>query len=232
MQVTIRFSACLVVALAAVAVAAAQRDACSVSVAPRLDGDHAVWEVSGTGFPAGHNVRITAVNQAAGQSLKLTTTATEAGFDGVMLGKNAAGDYVALAPGLWRVRAKSGGRAARTTFAVAPPSALPPGEWGGEHMGLVVSDSGAVADFDCAHGRIDEAIAPDAGGAFEARGVFVREHGGPIRQGEREDSHPAVYTGQVKGDKMTVTIVLVDTHETVGTFTLERGSSGRVVKCA
>jgi hypothetical protein len=95
-----------------------------------------------------------------------------------------------------------------------------------------VSDSGAAVDLDCAHGRIDEVIALDADGTFDVRGVYVREHGGPIRQGESEDSHPAGYTGQVKGGKMTVTIVLADTHETVGTFTLERGAAGHVVKCA
>ena len=232
MRRTIRFSVCLAVALAAATAVAAQRGACSVSVAPRVDGDHTVWEVSGTGFAPGHSVRITAVNQAAGQSVKLATTATATGFDGVFLGKSAEGAYVGLAPGTWKVRAKSGACVARTTFVVASATALPPGAWGGEHMSLVLSESGGVADFDCAHGRLDEPIATDADGAFDVSGVYVREHGGPIRQGEREDSHPAGYSGVVKGDTMTVTIVLVDTHEAIGTFTLKRGSTGLVVKCA
>jgi hypothetical protein len=232
MRLTSRFSVCLAVALAAVTAAAAQRGACSITVAPRVDGDHTVWEVSGTGFAPGHSVRVTAVNQAAGQSVKLVATTTASGFDGVFLGKSAEGGYVGLAPGTWKVRVRSGGCVARTTFVVPSPTALAPGEWGGEHMHLVASESGGVADFDCAHGRLDEPISTDADGAFDVSGVYVREHGGPIRQGEREDSHPAGYSGQVKGDTMTVTIVLVDTHETIGTFTLRRGSVGVVVKGA
>jgi hypothetical protein len=61
--------------------------------------------------------------------------------------------------------------------------------------------------------------------------VFVREHGGPIRLGEVPDSHPANYAGVVRGDAMTLTVRLTDSADAIGTFSLTRGSPGRVVKC-
>jgi len=34
--------------------------------------------------------------------------------------------------------------------------------------------------------------------------MYVREHGGPTRDGEPEDSHPAVYFGQLEGSRVTI----------------------------
>jgi hypothetical protein len=71
----------------------------------------------------------------------------------------------------------------------------------------------------------------DRQGQFEVAGTFVREHGGPIRQDEIPDSHPAIYSGLAASAKMALTIRLSDTNAAVGTFTLVSGSSGRVWKC-
>ena len=105
------------------------------------------------------------------------------------------------------------------------------GPWGGQHIALVVSESGAAIEYDCARGTIDTPLRAGAGGRFTATGTHVREHGGPVREGEAPDVHPADYVGLVRGDRMTLTVRETDTGTTIGTFTLSRGADARVVKC-
>ena len=112
----------------------------------------------------------------------------------------------------------------------AAPSDLT-GSWGGEHISLVVTDSGATAQFDCASGTIDAPLVPDDAGRFVAPGTFTPGRGGPILQGDTLPSHPARYTGQVKSNTMTLTIVETDSETNVGTFTLQRGASAHVFRC-
>jgi len=108
------------------------------------------------------------------------------------------------------------------------PSLMPTGLWGGDHIALTVDDRSAHVELDCAHGDIPTRL-PDA--PFTVAGTFVRERGGPIRVDEAADSHPAMYVASMTGSVMTLTIRLTDSSELVGTFTLTRGASGRVVKC-
>lgn len=105
------------------------------------------------------------------------------------------------------------------------------GTWGGEHVGLEVTDGGGRVEYDCAHGTIDQKIVTDARGGFELRGTHVRERGGPVRRGEPEDSHPAVYKGQVEGDTMSLSVTESDTGQAVGTFTLKLGRQPQIMKC-
>ena len=111
------------------------------------------------------------------------------------------------------------------------PSPLMAGMWGGDHVALVVGDTSAHAEFDCAHGDIPIAVLVNDRNEFDVSGTFVRERGGPIREGELPDSHPAAYVGSVAGTTMALTVRLTDTNEVIGTFTLTRGSPGLVVKC-
>ena len=111
------------------------------------------------------------------------------------------------------------------------PSLVAAGVWGGDHVAMTVTGTTTHLELDCAHGDIPGALEVDARGQFDVAGTFVREHGGPIRQGEVPDSHPATYSGSVASNTMVLTIRLSDSNETLGPFTLERHSSGRVVKC-
>lgn len=104
------------------------------------------------------------------------------------------------------------------------------GTWGGEHIAMEVTDAGATIEYDCANGRITGKIAPDADGEFEAKGIHKRERGGPMRQGE-DEGQPAVYRGSVKDETMTLTVEFVENNESVGTFTLTQGKTGRIRKC-
>ena len=105
------------------------------------------------------------------------------------------------------------------------------GKWGGEHIGMVVSDSSATLEYDCAHGTIDEPIIPDAEGKFEVSGVHVFEHGGPIRIDEIPDEHPALYKGHIAGKEMTLILVITDTDTVIDTFSLTRGIDPLIYKC-
>lgn len=105
------------------------------------------------------------------------------------------------------------------------------GEWGGEHVMLTVSLTEGVLEYDCAHGSIDGRINPDLDGNFELAGVHVLEHGGPVREGEPPDEHPARYTGWTNGTRMTLTVTLTDTGMEIGTFHLRLGEQPRLYKC-
>ncbi|MEP6819338.1 MAG: hypothetical protein ABJA18_07370 [bacterium] len=108
---------------------------------------------------------------------------------------------------------------------------LATGIWGGEHIALEVTDGGASIDYDCAHGSITERIVPDRDGKFVVNGFHVKEHPGPLRQDEDTTGQPATYTGVSAGANVTLTVRLTGTDETLGTYTLTRGKTGRVRKC-
>jgi hypothetical protein len=105
------------------------------------------------------------------------------------------------------------------------------GIWGGDHIRLEVLDSGASIEYDCAHGTISKPLRLDSNGHFQAVGSHVGEHGGPILDGESPVGRPVNYSGSISGETMTLTVTLTDSSERIGTFTLERGNEGQLVKC-
>ena len=108
---------------------------------------------------------------------------------------------------------------------------IQPGTWGGEHIGMIVTDSSTTLDYDCAHGTIDEPIKTDEDGIFEAAGVHVFEKGGPIRLGEIPDKHPALYSGSIKGKEMTLIVRLTDSDVVIDTFSLGLELEPIIYKC-
>ena len=77
-----------------------------------------------------------------------------------------------------------------------------------------------------------QAPIPVAGdGTFNVTGIFVREHGGPIRDGEPGDNHPVVCSGTTDGKRMTLTDALSDESQEIGTLELALGGRPGVVKC-
>jgi hypothetical protein len=105
------------------------------------------------------------------------------------------------------------------------------GPWGGPHIRIDVGARSATIDYDCANGTIDGPLTIDSKGRFAWRGAHHREHPGPIRVDVQSNNRPAIYSGSVKGDTMTLTVKLSDTNEVVETYTLKRGRFGRVFKC-
>jgi hypothetical protein len=108
---------------------------------------------------------------------------------------------------------------------------VPPSEWGGDHIGLTVSPTGAMLEYDCASGTIDQPIVAASNGNFVAQGTHTKGHGGPSVEGEIPDLHPARYEGWTDGDSLRIDVTLTDTGEKLGSFTLVRGLSPRVFRC-
>jgi len=108
---------------------------------------------------------------------------------------------------------------------------IAPSEWGGDHVGLTVSATGGVLEYDCASGTIDHPIVAATNGNFVAQGTHTIGHGGPIMVGEIPDRHPARYEGWTDGEKMTLSVTITDTGQKLGDFTLVRGQSPHVFRC-
>lgn len=108
---------------------------------------------------------------------------------------------------------------------------LAKGTWGGMGINFEVADEGADIQFDCAHGSINQKMTPDREGKFEAKGIYVREGPGPIRQGRIPAEQPVTYTGVTDGKTMTITIRVEGSDEVIATYELTHGRSGRVRKC-
>ncbi|MEK7265227.1 MAG: hypothetical protein AAB227_03915 [Pseudomonadota bacterium] len=107
----------------------------------------------------------------------------------------------------------------------------PAGAWGGDHISLIVGESGAEIESDCAHGRIDVPFVVDAAGAFALSGVWSSEHGGPLRVGEEEAAQPARYTGKIAGKAMSLTIYLSSPPTRLGPFALVKDRAPNLLKC-
>ncbi len=107
---------------------------------------------------------------------------------------------------------------------------VPPGLWGGEHVRMIVSRTGALLEYDCASGKIDRPIIVDVRGGFNTQGSYASEHGGPRREGDA-DLTRARYVGRVTGDTMRLTVTLERTEKPVGVFTLTRGNDPLLTKC-
>jgi hypothetical protein len=103
--------------------------------------------------------------------------------------------------------------------------------WGGEHVRIDFNDGEARVEFDCAHGTITNPIKTDSEGRFALNGTYVREGPGPIRLNVPRVSQPARYCGTIKGDEMALSVTLNNASQEIGTFTLTRGSEGRIRKC-
>lgn len=108
---------------------------------------------------------------------------------------------------------------------------LAAGVWGGEHARMEVGEGAVNFEFDCAAGSIDRAVVLDKEGRFDAKGTFTMQHAGPVLRDEAANSRRARYAGRVRGDTLTLTVTLAEPEEDAGTFTLRRGSEGRLTKC-
>lgn len=105
------------------------------------------------------------------------------------------------------------------------------GDWGGEHVSMKVTASGADLDFDCASGKIASPIVIDGNGTFEVSGTYHAEHGGPVRRDEESSATNARFVGRTSERILTLTITLLESNEAMGSFRLEKGSLGHVMKC-
>jgi|ERR1041385_1198677 hypothetical protein len=109
---------------------------------------------------------------------------------------------------------------------------LATGVWGGQHISFEVSGKGATIEYDCAHATIDRTIFLDRNGRFSVSGRHFSEHAGPVReQDERQTGYPVTFSGEVKGNELTLKVHNSSTKEDLGTFTLVHGAEPKLFKC-
>jgi hypothetical protein len=95
---------------------------------------------------------------------------------------------------------------------------------------MQVTTRETTIEYDCAHATIDQRITLDRYGRFSVSGKQFSEHGGPVRE-EDEAGRPARFSGQVKGNSMTLRVENSATRALIGNFTLLYGVQPRLFKC-
>lgn len=104
------------------------------------------------------------------------------------------------------------------------------GTWGGDRLRLVVDAEGAKLEADCASGRIAGPITLSRSGTFELTGVYEQYQAGPQRADTQARTTSARYSGEVKGDVMTLTILPAGTS-TPTSYQLRKGAAVKLVRC-
>lgn len=111
------------------------------------------------------------------------------------------------------------------------PTVVPPGSWGGSGIRLVVGPNSTAIEYDCAQGEITDVLATDKNGFFDAKGIHIRQHGGPLRENSPDPRQGARYTGRILENQMTLKVTLIDKDVPIGEFHLEMGKNVRLHKC-
>ena len=102
------------------------------------------------------------------------------------------------------------------------------GPWGGPHANLTVTPEGFALEFDCAAGSAKGPRVIDRNGRFKLYGTYVSQSGSPSVPAE---THPAEYSGSVKGKLMTLEVKLTDSKQSIGIYKLVLGQLQRLNKC-
>jgi hypothetical protein len=113
-------------------------------------------------------------------------------------------------------------------FTHAAGDRVPSGEWGGDHVGLSVTEQGARAEFDCAFGEINQPLLIDAHGRFDVPGTYAQQRG-PEREGGPQRK-PARFAGQLNGDTLMFKVSLTESNESMGSFSVVRGKAPNGVR--
>lgn len=114
----------------------------------------------------------------------------------------------------------------------APSDVVTPGVWGGDGIKMTVTATGAILEFDCDGGAINEPLLFAHVGKFTAAGTYSFGRGGPRQLGDPPaTAHPARYEGDIDGKAMQLSIFLADLSRNMGTFKLELGRQAVLERC-
>ncbi len=105
------------------------------------------------------------------------------------------------------------------------------GQWGGRHVGLIFDAAGGNLEYDCASGRLEGPLSTDRFGRFSARGSHTPGEGGPARQGQVPSRLPAMYSGRVSGDAMTLVVRVPSANLVIGPLLLQRNAEPIILRC-
>jgi len=135
------------------------------------------------------------------------------------------GALTLLTGAVFVVAACNGGRATAGTDTLAR------GTWGGENAGAIVGDTIAHVHIGCTFGDFRPPVALDQEGRFNVEGSYMLR-AFPVAVGP---SLPAVFTGIVNGDRLTISVAVNDTVEkklvSLGPVTVVLGREPRLGPC-
>ena len=103
------------------------------------------------------------------------------------------------------------------------------GDWGGTQASLTMTRSGGDLSYPCGAGTIDSTWTLSTDGLLAGRGQHFFG-GGPVPVQGRQP-HPALYSGIVDGDTLTLSVSVTDLGQTLGPFRLLRGGPAVVELC-
>lgn len=106
-----------------------------------------------------------------------------------------------------------------------PSRALPVGTWGGDNVGVVVSDTAIHVHVGCTVGDAPRPVL--AADRFEVTG----RHNITAYPVDRGIFHPAVFSGHVSNEILTLTVALTDTNVTLGPVVMQLGRDPRMGPC-
>ena len=102
------------------------------------------------------------------------------------------------------------------------------GSWGGEHVGLTITETGSSLIFDCASGTIPGAFTVDGAGHFDISGSYTPGEGGPVTENP-PPPQAASYSGRVSGRTMTLR---VNPQGSPGSeYLLKQGQAPNILAC-
>jgi hypothetical protein len=101
------------------------------------------------------------------------------------------------------------------------------GTWGGENAGLIITNNDVHVHVGCTLGNATGPIRADANGRFETTGTYNVD-AYPV---DRGIIHPAVFSGQIVEQTMTLTVTLTDTGQLIGPVTLVYGKEPKMGPC-
>ncbi len=136
---------------------------------------------------------------------------------------------------LWAGQMKALGRGQSGSSSAS--KAVPNGVWGGEHIRMEVSNSGADLEFDCARGSISQRLQVDDKGGFKVEGMYIAESPANAAVDGGFAGHSAgrgvkaTYSGTLSGSSLRLE-VYVEGQDMPRTFTLVRADEGHLAKCA
>lgn len=106
------------------------------------------------------------------------------------------------------------------------------GGWGGEQIGMTVNKNGASLEFGCASGSITQPIRTDAKGHFSVEGTLTQSMGVmPADPDLLPKPQDVTYSGQVKGNTMTLDITSKVDGSSLGSYTLIYGQTPKIFYC-
>jgi hypothetical protein len=104
------------------------------------------------------------------------------------------------------------------------------GEFGGDRTNASFGADSAQLDLDCATAEIRRGVRVDADGRFEARGLYVEDHIGPIDGEAATRAVEATIIGFLRDDRIDLTISITG-HGNPERLTLKRGHRVNRVRC-